>query len=366
MLPTELWAAVIGNLDGTSDRTTLISLIRVSSTFYELCMPLLFEKVILDERGLHKLLAGGFHLSSEDGESYNDFISDDDFVTSSGSWKERFGHLPRPGRDSRWRKSLQLIRYMTLEAPLYRKSVRILRSVALPEEALFPGVQKLRLRSARHWRPVTVNPQDPTRGPSRLRVESGYTLFECPDLCVKAGGMRLLPALPSRGFRHVCYHTHLTTIGGADPVPTPWKTFRVFDLEPIFVLMKMWPGDHLLRPRVARIHAGGNGVTIEALYTLSLPEVFPAHLKEKHTEEIQGLQAAWALVASQYEGVLDVRFGDINQTPPSFPPCTVCGKYPTSLALTPSRPPMADTRGPEEQSPKAGGACGGRQRRRPT
>lgn len=106
---------------------------------------------------------------------------------------------------------------------MFRKSRQMLRNVALPGTPLFPGVDRLRLRGARRPREVLFEREDRHKDlyPQPIQ-DSSYVLIECPDLCVKIGGIDLLPAVPSQKnhYRNVCYHFYLTSVIGADSLPS--------------------------------------------------------------------------------------------------------------------------------------------------
>lgn len=107
------------------------------------------------------------------------------------------------------RQSLELVRYLTLEGPIFRKSRQMLRNMCLPGEALFLGVTQLCLCEAEHpctW-PFGTEDIHKDLYPQPIR-DVDFVLFERPDLCVKDGpGSDLLAGFPSPkyGYSNVSF-----------------------------------------------------------------------------------------------------------------------------------------------------------------
>lgn len=330
-LPTELLAQIVNYLDPVCDRNTLVTLVRACSIFYDLGMPILYRKVTLDGLGINKLVAAGFHISKKDGASYDDFVKDEyGLVTTHKDWKERYGHMPCPAKNSRWRKSLGFIHYLTVEAPLFRKSRQMLRNVCLPGEPLFPGVQHLRLRASEDWDKMPTGTGESYKDlyPQPVR-DLNFVLFECPDLCVEMGkGLELLPGIPSRGYRYnnVTFHMFLAAAGNGDQLPTRWTTFRIFDGIPDILQQNLCTDRERLRDKVARMSAGGSR-PVEALFPTALPsDIFTPRETKEYLAELAELQEAWEQFGPSVQGQLALHIGD-PQMLPTFRPCSVCGAF---------------------------------------
>lgn len=234
-LPPELLLHICSMLDpaDSSDRATLARVARSSRALYELVAPMLYRELVLDDLGLLNLLACGHRLSRSDAD-YGAFTAEDcDFI-----WPERvaqdWGHLPAPS--ARWRRSLGMVRSLTVIGPILGKTLLLLWDVCVPGETLFPNVSALKIRDSQQARETSWPQRD--YGPP-VHPDAGVVLFDRPDYCGMGYSVGpLLDRLPTRDsrFGHVSLHTgmpHCFT------PPKAWATFRVFEYEPATLLTRL-------------------------------------------------------------------------------------------------------------------------------
>lgn len=198
-LPVELQYEIISQLDPVADRSTLVTLLSVSSTFWEEAARLLYRKVTLDHDRLHRLLGVG-HASET--------------------------HQPT-SLSARTRRALGFIHSLHIVTPLPHPDLYFLWDTALPNTPLFPGVRTLSLRD----RPDYTWYNNPV---PRKRPEADVLLFDSPDACVTGyQSHHQLFYLPVKRLRSLtCHHVYADNVLRdlvMEQHPAQWESLRIFD-----------------------------------------------------------------------------------------------------------------------------------------
>lgn len=346
MLPTELVACIVSMLDPTNstDRTALARVARSSQALYDLAMPVLYRELVLDDDGILDLLACG-HLLSRLDTAYKAFTAP--ATTRLGKDQALALRTNLPAPSERWRRSLRLVRTMTVYSPISAKALYLLWDVCIRGEPLFPGVTKLR-----SWDRPSIDEEENSF--LRFNLGDAYSdedimLFECPDLCVKGrDGAFALCKLPSRddAYRHVT--SHGIEFRRFYQPPSRWTTLRQFEHNPT---------ERLDRRR--RVHRCGRDSEYKSLEELVIVgpdcwnpidekaidgpvELFLAfrniekdeEARQRVKSEQEASEADWRKVAElvdlHHGGNPKITFGDFDDpNPPDCPPCMICGKSDT-------------------------------------
>lgn len=343
-LPPELLLRTFNLLDPSdaTDRRTLAKVARSSHALYDLAMPVLHRKVEFDDRGLLDFLACGHLLSRQDPERELYVATGDNEYPKQEEIAARWAHLPPPSK--RWRRSLALVRSLTLLAPIWPKSLVLLWAVCLPGEPLFPNVSELRILDAPR------SPDQPRiragQATTRVFADRNVLLFDRPDFCGQGVfAAPLLVSLRAKGHRHITFHTY--------PIATEWKTqrwtsCRIFDYGAASRLRARrtvcpCPSHDSHEPLDLEIVARSLNQSIEKIAENGpvdlcnalrdyeddekLDEQGNAIRRRRHHEAMEQWRTVAELAKQHRGGNLRIFFGDVNDlNPPDCHPCIICGE----------------------------------------
>lgn len=325
----------------SSDRRALSKVARSSRALYDLATAVLYRELELDNSRLLRVLAGGHLLSGADDE-WGVFTADSGGEESKEGISARWAHLAAPSQ--RWRRSLRMVRSLTLLAPISTKALALLWDVCVPNEPLFPNVREVGTLDAPRSPDLSWNQQNEFL---RLRFPpKAVVLFECPNVCGQSQfAGPLLISLKARSWRHVSFHTYPFCVGWS---PRHWVTCRIFDYRAARRLQSRrsccpCPKHENREPISLELLAMYLDQEVEALTAVGPLQLCLAdreyeddedmseqwneaqHLEDKKAMEDWRMLAE--LVKPHYGGNLSIVFGDVNDpNPPDCPPCAVCGE----------------------------------------
>ncbi|WOO80769.1 uncharacterized protein LOC62_03G004296 [Vanrija pseudolonga] len=203
-LPSEVLTDIIASVDPTTaqGRKALVTLLTVSSFFWEKASQVLYRDIQLDNDKLFTLLAAGRE-TSEDKASPHRF---------------------QQKLSERSARALGFIKRLEFLAPLSLDCLRIMFDEAGAKGAtLFENVQQLRIISDTNTAVKQLAKDDPP---------DDIVLFNRPDVCLSGEDIpEYFRWLPLRGTRFLAHHGAFT----ADAmwwVPPSWESFKIFDACP--------------------------------------------------------------------------------------------------------------------------------------
>ncbi|KAL1409109.1 hypothetical protein Q8F55_005936 [Vanrija albida] len=284
-LPPEILADVISYLDPTVDRPTLHSLLCVSSTVNAIALPLLYERLTLNESQLISLVAGACDPQGR-------------LSTSSSNRLGLVQHLalcPPPTPDTM--------------APVYAAMD------GSDGRLLFPSVRTLRIDDPDHWkrddfvyRAVRKNTWG---GPPGLPPRE-LALFDSPDVCI--GGemyaMDTLEYLPSLSIKNSSLTVHTGDIGAVGGktslIQRGWRRLVVYNTESEMLVWTQAPFILLTNP--------AQGYAQEVMVYVGRHDKNEAHVRER-------LEAD-----KNYYPYWDPSLAECLLFDDDPPPCHICGR----------------------------------------
>lgn len=275
-LPTELLTLIVNELDPIADRPTLISLLRVSHTVWDVAARHLYRDVVLSDVQLSRMVK----------------------------------NLRRP----RAQKCFGFIERLKLSPPPDDKIMAKVYAAAAASgdlAPLFPNVTRLILED-----PFPNGDAGRKYGlkPTFKRLpDEGVFLFDAPSVCVRRGtwSQDRLEYLPCRSISSSNLTVHceeLSDIWGSS-LPRPYRTLRIY-----------WPNAHNERD-IDGIDYAADFDNDAGLWALELPLVFYPRISESTERKVtRRLARARSRMGLEDKGQVNIVFT------PHPPPCEVCGE----------------------------------------
>lgn len=179
-LPFEVWTGIVSHLDVNDDLPSILALLRVSETLWEVTARHFYRRLSLFRSQLVRLIvAGGTEMSP------------------------------------RTRRAIAFVERLDLVGPIYTTDCYLLWDSAIPGEVLFPRVRQFSLRlystpDGRH---------DPERGwmqgldpgPPKGRPRKDVWVFDRVDMCTWEWAHKASFWLPAKNVRTVVVHDYLSS-----------------------------------------------------------------------------------------------------------------------------------------------------------